>query len=178
FHVTGVQTCALPILAALADANDFFHYPRREYSHAEAKQVQSHQGDSLEVQSEHAFVGYDQRDENGEHRQTGGTTHQRRNKNGNGSLFPIVDGTCGHDGGDRASYARDQGHDAFAIESELPHDFVHEEHHARHVPGFFQYGNKSKQYGYLWNEDDDTSDARYDTLCYQVRERSCGKYLL
>src|SRR5690606_42009599 len=46
-------------IAALADANDFFHYPRREYSHAEAKQVQSHKDrKSTRLNSSHVKISY------------------------------------------------------------------------------------------------------------------------
>src|SRR5690606_3326193 len=46
-------------IAALADANDLFHYPRREYSHAEAKQVQSHKDrKSTRLNSSHVKISY------------------------------------------------------------------------------------------------------------------------
>ena len=77
-------------------------------------------------------------DEDDVNRQSCGTAHQGSDQHGGEAVAAIFDGAGGHDRGDGACEAGQEGDETLAVQADLGHEPVHDKRHAGHVAAVFQ----------------------------------------
>ena len=114
-----------------------------------------------------AGIGEEGAGKQGDDRQLCSAGHERRQHGGSAALTLVADGAAGHDAGNGAARADDEGNDGLAAEPHLLKDGI--QHHADtgHVTAILQQGHQEVHDHHQRQEAHHGNDAAYNTVHQQ-----------
>ena len=121
-----------------------------------------------------AVVGVEGGGEEDVDRQPGAAGHEGGHGHGHEAVAAVFEGAGGHDGGDVAAEADDQGDEGFAGQTEPAHEAVHDEGGPGHVAGVFEYGEEQEQAADDGDEGGDDLEAGAEALGQQEPDPGGG----
>ena len=103
-------------------------------------------------------------------RQSGSAAHEGKNQDGGDAVLFRFDAPGRHDRRNGAAKAEKQGNEAFAVESEFPHESIHDKRGARHVSAVLQKRDGQKQKDDVRKKNQNSADSADDSLGQQGPE--------